>query len=105
MKLSRILEGCHQGDIQELVRIMNLNVVLKKEVLTIKEAALYTGYEESYLRKLNSQSTNLPSYSCENGNKLFFKRTELDTWMTKRRKNNFIEHQKEVDAYFSRKSA
>ena len=93
-------------EINELKEMLQLTVLVNKDVLTIEEADLFTGYRKSYLYKLNSQDgSDLPVYSyCESG-KLYFKREELEQWMTRYKKNNFAEFQKGVDGYFISKSA
>lgn len=54
--------------------------LLKKEVLTFKEAAQYLDLSESYLYKL-THTRSIPHYSPQ-GKKLYFKRKELDQWLT-----------------------
>jgi len=55
--------------INELKEMLQLTVLVNKDVLTIEEADLFTGYRKSYLYKLNSQDgSDLPVYSyCESG--------------------------------------
>lgn len=98
--LSSILE-----ETKQLRETLKLSIVLNKDVLTLSEASLITGYKESYLYKLNSQGVDLPIYStCESG-KLYFKRIELLEWMTKHKRNNIGELQNQVDKYLMRKTA
>lgn len=52
----------------------------QKEVLTLKEVAQYTGLKKSYLYKLTA-SKAIPHYK-PNGKNCFFKRTELEEWLT-----------------------
>ena len=51
---------------------------LAKNVLTVDEVALLTGYTVKYLRLLISQH-QLPYY--RRGNRLFFCRAEVENWM------------------------
>lgn len=51
-----------------------------KEVLTLDEAAQYTGMKKSYLYKLTA-SRAIPHYK-PNGKNCFFRRTELVDWLT-----------------------
>lgn len=53
-----------------------------KEVLTVEEAALYTGYTTSYLYALKSKG-EVPCY--KRGNAVFFKKSELADWLTANR--------------------
>jgi excisionase family DNA binding protein len=55
---------------------------LEKNVLTLEEAAAFTGYSTRYLRLL-VQRRELPSY--RRGNRLFFDRAEVEKWMTANR--------------------
>lgn len=63
-----------------LVEIRNL-MLLKKEILNIDEVALYTGFEKSYLYKLTSRRA-IPHYKTPGGKSIFFKRIEIDEWLT-----------------------
>lgn len=51
-----------------------------KEVLTLDEAVRYTGMKKSYLYKLTA-SRAIPHYK-PNGKNCFFRRTELEDWLT-----------------------
>lgn len=55
----------------------------QKEILTLEEAAQYTGLKKSYLYKLTS-SRAIPHYK-PNGKNCFFKRAELEEWLTTNR--------------------
>lgn len=56
-------------------------LLLQKKKLTLKEAALYTGYKESYLYKLTA-SKKIP-HSKPSGGAIFFDREELEHWLGK----------------------
>lgn len=62
--------------IQELKKVL----LLQKEVLTIDELSLYTGYTVDYIYKMVHQGI-LP-YSKPNGKKLFFIKTEIIDWLS-----------------------
>lgn len=88
-----------KSEMDELKKTVCLFIILRKEVLTLKEASLFTGYTESYLYKLNSTGSDLPVYSsCENG-KLYFKREELEQWMTQSKRKNVSDFELEVNNY------
>lgn len=57
--------------------------ICHKEVLTLEEAAQYTGMKKSYLYKLTA-SKAIPHYK-PNGKNCFFRRTELEVWLTTNR--------------------
>lgn len=63
-----------------LIEIRNL-MLLKKEILNIDEVALYTGFEKSYLYKLTSRRA-IPHYKTPGGKSIFFKREEINDWLT-----------------------
>lgn len=70
------------GTLEELSakidRIERAALIGAKAVLDIKETALYTGYSVGQLYRLTS-GQNIPHY--KNGNKLYFKKSELEKWM------------------------
>ena len=53
--------------------------MLKKEVLTFNEAAIYLEVSHSLLYKMTSTKL-IPAYK-PNGKKLYFNRKELDNWL------------------------
>lgn len=67
-----------QADILELK-------LLKKDVLSFKEACEYLQLSSSTLYKLTS--TNQVPHFCPTGKKLYFKRVELEEWLMRNRKN------------------
>lgn len=50
-----------------------------KEVLTLEEAAMYTGYSADYIRQLKMNG-KIPCY--KQGKSIFFRKDELVRWMT-----------------------
>ena len=66
-------------DFQKIIESMSL---AQKEVLTIDELVIYTGKSKSTIYKLTS-SRNIPCY--KNGKNVYFKRQEIDEWLTSRR--------------------
>ncbi len=64
------------NSIQQMLTEQNL---LKKEVLSFNEAAIYLELSHSHLYKLTSNGT-LPFYK-PNGKKIYFRRDELDQWL------------------------
>lgn len=67
--------------------------ILKKEVLTLSEACFYIQVSASYIYKLTSKG-QIPHY-CPNGKRLYFKRSELDEWLTRNPKTEVI--QEDID--------
>lgn len=59
------------------------NVIMQKEYLTLGEAAVYAGISKSYLYKLTSQRQI--SFYRPASKLIFFKRTEVDAWISSNR--------------------
>ena len=64
---------------QRLDRLERLAQMSVKNIVTINEAAMLTGYSVKYLRLLISRH-EIPYY--RRGNRLFFDRGEVEGWMT-----------------------
>lgn len=68
-------------EIDKLAAAIRDNIAIcHKEVLTLDEAAQYTGMKKSYLYKLTAAKA-IPHYK-PNGKNCFFRRTELEDWLT-----------------------
>lgn len=65
-------------EVLELKEMIKLSNTLQKENLTFEEACLYTNRSKSIMYKLTSQR-RVPHY--KDGKFIWFKRTELDTWL------------------------
>lgn len=67
-------------EIQQLADAVSKSLMLcHKEVLTIDEAALYTGLSKNYLYKLTSG--RMVPHSKPAGRNCFFRRRDLEDWM------------------------
>lgn len=70
-----------QEELDQVAEAIGQKVAIcHKEVLTLEEAALYTGMEKSYLYKLTA-SQAIPHYK-PTGKKCYFRRHELEQWLT-----------------------
>ena len=58
-------------------------MVHSKNILTVDEVISYTGFSQKQIYKLTS-SRQIPHYK-PSGRKLFFKKDELDEWITQGR--------------------
>ena len=56
-------------------------LLLQKEIFTISEVCSYTGFEKSYIYKLTS-SRKIPHFKSPGGKIVFFKRVEINDWLT-----------------------
>ncbi len=70
---------------------------LPKEMLTMAEAAAYTGLSVSYLYKLTHKK-QIPYYK-PNGKQIFFAREELIAWLKRNRQNTQAEAEAAAAAY------
>ena len=69
--------------LEKLERLIVSQGINSKEVLNLQEACQYLELSQSHLYKLTSAG-NIPHYK-PNGKKLYFKRSELDTWLLRNR--------------------
>lgn len=81
-------------------RLIEQNL-LQKEIITFNEACLYLDLSSSHLYKLTS-TNSVPCY-CPQGKKLYFKRTELDLWLTSHRNTSTSEVEQQAANYIAKK--
>jgi excisionase family DNA binding protein len=79
--------------LSEDLRSKLLELSLKKQFLSVIEASAYTGFSIKYLYQLVHQRA-IPFYKP--GRKLFFKISELDSWITNSRNKTFEEIEKDA---------
>jgi excisionase family DNA binding protein len=70
------------------------------EVLNLKQAAEYVSLSKSAIYKKTSER-NIPHF--KQGKKLYFKRSELDTWLTELKISTHAEIETEASNYLIRK--
>jgi excisionase family DNA binding protein len=75
--------------------------MLKKEVLSFNEAAIYLEVSHSHLYKMTSTGV-IPSYK-PNGKKLYFNRKELDSWLLSNRQSSQEEIEQQAANYLIKK--
>ena len=80
-----------ENNIQEKLKSIENLLLFQKVVLTIDEAAQYTGLAKSYLYKLTS-GNKIPHYK-PHGKTIYFKKLEIDEWLLQNR----VETLKELD--------
>lgn len=67
-------------DLSNVIGTIQKAILLpQKELLTIDDVCMYTGFSKSYVYKLTS-ANEIPFYK-PNGKSIFFKRSEIDTWV------------------------
>ena len=67
----------------QLDRIERYSLLAAKGVLNVEEAAMYLGMSPSYVYKLTMRN-QIPYYK-PNGKVVYFKKSELEEWMTQNR--------------------
>jgi excisionase family DNA binding protein len=75
--------------------------MLRKDVLTFNEAAVYLDVSHSHLYKMTSTGV-IPSYK-PNGKKLYFNRKELDEWLLTNKQLSQDEIQQQAADYIIKK--
>jgi excisionase family DNA binding protein len=73
--------------------------LLQKSVLNFNEACRYLEISASHLYKLTS-TRQIPHF-CPQGKKLYFNRTELETWLQRNRQNSSEEIEKAATDYIN----
>ncbi len=85
-------------NIEKLIGSINL---IRKDVLNFNEACEYLEISHSHLYKLTSSDT-IPHYK-PNGKKIYFNRTEVDTWLLRNRTTTTDEIDKQAADYLIKK--
>jgi excisionase family DNA binding protein len=81
-------------------RLVEQNL-LQKEIINFAEACLYLDLSSSHLYKLTSANA-VPCY-CPQGKKLYFRRAELDLWLTSRRNASASEVEQKAANYITKR--
>ena len=87
--------------LENLQRLIESQGIYSKEVLNFNEACQYLELSQSHLYKLTSAG-NVPHYK-PNGKKLYFKRTELETWLLRNRSMSAEEVEQQAADYLIKK--
>ena len=87
------------NEIKNLLLTQNLH---QKQILTVKDSAVYLQLSKSCLYKMTSRK-EIPFYS-PGGKKIYFRKSELDAWVFSSRLTSSSELESEVEDYLSRTS-
>ena len=71
--------------------------IQQKEILSFREALIYLDISESLLYKLTSNRAI--TFSKPNGGKLYFKKTDLDSWMIQNESKSIRVLQSQVETH------
>ena len=86
-----------QEILEKLTTIENLLKGQTQKPLTFEEAAEYLGLSKSYLYKLTSART-IPHYKPQ-GKRVYFTKTELDSWLLRNSVKSTAAIEQEADDY------
>lgn len=82
---------------KQLDRIEQYAMIAAKNVLNIKEAAIILGMSVEGVRFI-VRNGKIPSYK-PNPHRIYFKKSELEDWMTQNRSKSTAEIESEAEAY------
>lgn len=88
--------------LEKLDRIENLCALAAKNILNIDDAAILLGMSKGYVYQL-THDHKIPFYK-PTGKQIYFKRSEIEDWMTRNRVDSIYEAQAQAVSYVVRKS-
>lgn len=89
--------------IKRLDRLEVLTLLAAKSVLTLEEVCLLTGLAKNTVYKMTANRV-IPHYHADGGKHLYFKKDEVEDWLTRNRVSSHNEdEQRAVNEYFSKK--
>lgn len=90
--------------LNKLNRLEALTLMGSKNVLTLEEVCLLTGLAKSTVYKMTANRA-IPHYHADGGKHLYFKKDEVEDWLTRNRVSSQTEdEQKAVNEYFCQKA-
>ena len=92
----------NQNISNQLEEIKSLLTEQSEKPLPFKEAAEYLGVSKSYLYKLTS--FNKISFYKPNGKKIYFSKSDLDTWILRNRVSSKEEIEVKANSYLNKRS-
>lgn len=90
----------NQAIAERLDRLETLTMISAKTILGAEEASIFTGYSLYRIYRLTSEKA-IPHY--KRGNRLFFRKTELEEWLLEHKVKTSEEIAAEADTYTSRR--
>ncbi len=88
---------------KRLDRLEVLTLLAAKSVLTLEEVCLLTGLAKSTVYKMTANRV-IPHYHAEGGKHLYFKKDEVEDWLTRNRVSSQTEdEQRAVNEYFTKR--
>ena len=90
----RIMENENQ------VGIQSLQLTAHKEILSFKESLLYLSVSPSFLYKLTSRRGI--NFTKPNGGKIYFRKSDLDTWMLQNEVKSLAIIEEEINEHLNK---
>lgn len=88
---------------KRLDRLEVLTLLSAKNVLTLEEVCLLTGLAKSTVYKMTANRA-IPHYHADGGKHLYFKKDEVEEWLTRNRVSSQTEdEQRAVNEYFTKR--
>lgn len=89
--------------LKKLEELQKLTLLSGKQVLNVDEVVALTGLSKSTIYK-KTMAREIPYYRPDNGKQIFFRKGELEDWLTRNRIGSQLEdEQKAVNEYFCQK--
>ena len=82
---------------ERLARLESLLLTGTKEVLTLDECSMYTGYSRNHLYRLTSQRL-IPFYKPMGGT-IYFRKQEIEEWLLQNRQATEAERNSKATTY------
>ena len=89
-----------QNQLKEIIDLLKEQSLLKKEFFTLEEAAQYLGQSKSSLYKLTSKKEI--TFYVPGGKIIYFRKDELDAWITDSMVETVDELETKTDDYLSK---
>lgn len=93
-KVNRLIE--QNETLMQMLAGNNEDKPVEKDMMDLKECAAYTGYSKVTIYRLAS-AKEIPYYKL--GNRNLFKRSEIDSWLTRNRQKTQAEINSKASAY------
>ncbi len=83
-------------EVKEVITEIRDLLLLQKEIFNVSEVSSYTGFEKSYIYKLTC-TRRIPHFKSPGGKNVFFKKDEINDWLTTIRVKTVDEIKSEVE--------
>ena len=91
-----------QKQLKEIIALLTKQNLLEKEFFTLEEAAQFLNQSRSILYKLTSKK-EIPFY-VPGGKMIYFRRSELESWIVDSKVDTVDELEASIDNYLSQKA-